>query len=58
MKHCMITGIIGRRGGCGFSVIFSTAKDAQKYKDMFKWIIQDDNFKVDIKRGYYDSKKD
>jgi len=57
MKHCTLGGIIKREGGYGFSVVFADPKLAQKYKDIMKWIIQDDGIGVKVKRGYYDAKK-
>lgn len=58
MKHCTLTGIVGKKGGYGFSVIFTTPEDAQKYKDEIKFIIEVDKIKVKAKRGYYDANKD
>lgn len=54
MKHCTLTGIIKRNGGYGFAVVFDDPKLAQHYKEMMNWIIKDDMFKVEEKRGYYD----
>ena len=58
MKHCTLTGIVGKKGGYGFSVVFSNVKDAQKYKEAFKWYIENDKIKVRTKRGYFDANKD
>ena len=33
-------------------------KDAQKYKEAFKWYIESDKIKVKTKRGYFDANKD
>jgi len=58
MKHCTLTGIIKKFGGYGFSVVFTNAKDAQKYKEQIKYIIEVDKIQVKTKRGYYDANQD
>jgi len=39
---------------CGFKIGFKTKEEANKYKEMFKWILESDKYKVVCKKGYYD----
>jgi len=57
---CEFGGILNYNHGVGFKVIFNGSdknKNAQHYKDMFKWIIESDDFKVKSKNGYFDRKE-
>lgn len=54
MKKATIGGIVKQHGGVGFRVTFDNKAQAQKYKDMFMWILKDDKFKLTVKGGYYD----
>ena len=59
VKHSKVTlgGIIQCGGGIGFKTIFEDKETAQKYKDMFMWILKDDKFIVKNNMGYYDDKE-
>ena len=54
MASVVIGGIIKCGGGVGFKIIFPDKKKANHYKDMIRWILLDDEFKVISKTGYYD----
>lgn len=51
-------GIINHKQGVGFKITFIDKIQAQKYKDMFRWILLDDNMNVVTNLGYHDSKED
>jgi len=53
-NQCRLSGIIKHNDGIGFKITFDTSEQANKYKDMMKWILKDDGFKVLISKGYYD----
>jgi len=54
----IIGGIIKHKHGRGFKITFPDKETANKYKDMFKWILADDGYLIDMDTGYYDTKKD
>jgi len=55
---CTIGGIVKhRRGGYGFKTTFTSPEIAQKYKDMFFWIIVNDDIKTTKETGYYDKEE-
>ena len=56
-KEVTLTGIIGIKGGYGFKTIFNSKEDANKYKDMIRFILEDDKFKVIYKTSYHDSEE-
>jgi len=58
MKKATIGGIVKQQGGVGFKITFENRQQANKYKDMFAWILRDDKFKLLVKGGYYDANKD
>jgi len=54
---CKFGGIIKHKsGGYGFKTTFNNIELAQKYKEMFKIIINSDNIVVGEEKGYYDRK--
>lgn len=55
-KDATLGGIIKVGDGHGFKLVFKTVKEAQKYKDMIKWIIEADHYKVKSDQGYFDRK--
>ena len=55
-KDATLGGIIKVSDGHGFKLIFKTAKEAQHYKDMVKWILEGEQYKVKSDRGYFDRK--
>jgi len=60
-KLCEIGGILqynmknNTNKGYGFKIVFNTSKEAQHYKEMITWIIQDDKYKIINQRRYYDN---
>ena len=49
--------IIKHKKGVGFKITFPSKEEANKYKDMFKWIIADDGYRIDNDTGYFDDKE-
>jgi len=50
-------GIIKHKNGYGFKITFTDSSLANKYKDMFRWIIINDNIPLIYNTGYYDKKE-
>jgi len=44
-------------GGCGFKISFPSPETANKYKDMFRWILVNDGHPLVYKQGYHDEKR-
>jgi len=57
-KSCIIGGIVKHSNGVGFKLTFNNAELANKYKDMFRWILVADGVEVVYKLGYYDEYKE
>ena len=55
MRSITISGIIKHHSGYGFKLTFNKSEEAQKYKDMIRWILQDDGYKIKDKKGYHDN---
>jgi len=53
-----IGGIIKHNNGIGFKITFPDQNTANKYKDMFRWIIINDNHPLIYNLGYYDTYKE
>ena len=49
--------IIKHTKGIGFKITFPDKEQANKYKDMIRWIIADDGYRIDNDTGYYDDKE-
>lgn len=57
-KHKIILGrIIKHKKGTGFKITFPTKEEANKYKEMMKWILADDGYRIDNDTGYFDDKE-
>jgi len=56
-ESCTVGGIIRMNRGTGFKLSFSNVELTRKYKDMFIWILKDDNFNMNVQRGYFDEKE-
>ena len=61
MNHkpdCVIGGTVKKNSlgddVIGFSIGFRDKKQAQRYKHMFKFIVEDDNLDVELRNGYHD----
>ena len=54
-KRCVFSGIVKHKDGIGFKVTFDKPETANMYKDMFRFIVKNDGFKIEDKRGYYDN---
>lgn len=54
MKVCTLGRILKRRSGYGFTVVFKTPQEAQKYKDQIKYVIKVDRYRMVVKEGYHD----
>jgi len=57
MRKCEIGGIINNRigigsKGYGFKLSFHTVKEAQHYKEMIQYILLNDNYKINSRKGY------
>ena len=46
--------IIKHKHGTGFKITFPSKEQAGKYKDMMKWILADDGYRIDNETGYYE----
>jgi len=57
MVSVTLGGIIKYQGGVGFKVVFKNKEQANKYKDMLRWILLDDGFTVKSNTGYFDNKE-
>jgi len=59
-KTCYMGGIlqhkIYEKTGYGFKITFRTNKEAKKYKEQIKYIIEVDGYDIKDKKGYYDRK--
>ena len=56
---CVIGGILkNNKGWYIFKTSFNSMEQAQKYKDMFFWIIKNDKVKTEVSKGYYDKKEE
>lgn len=53
----IIGGIIKHKDGIGFKLTFEDAEQANRAKDMFRWILLDDNMNVITNKGYHDDKE-
>jgi len=51
-------GIIKHSKGVGFKITFQDQNTANKYKDMFRWILINDNHPLIYNLGYYDTYKE
>jgi hypothetical protein len=47
-------GIIKHSKGLGFKITFQNKETANKYKDMFRWILINDGHPLVYNHGYYD----
>jgi len=54
MRSVTISGIIKHRNGYGFKITFNNNEEADRYKDMIRWILKDDGYHIENKKGYYD----
>jgi len=54
MNKAIVGGIVKHRYGVGFKITFPNRRLANKYKEMFDYIIKSDNIKTEVKNGYYD----
>ena len=52
-----IGGIIKYNGGIGFKCVFQDKEQANKYKDMIRWILNNDGYHIEDKKGYHDDKE-
>ena len=59
VKPKVVLGGIIKHGsnGVGFKLTFEDAGQANRAKDMFMWILKDDNMDVATNKGYYDDKR-
>lgn len=54
----ILGGIIKHgQNGVGFKITFEDAGQANRAKDMLRWILLDDNMTVKVNKGYHDSKE-
>lgn len=53
-KECTLSGIIKHSNGIGFKITFNSKDTANKYKDMLRFILAEDGFKINYRQGYYD----
>ena len=60
MRNTITLGCIikHKNDGLGFKVTCPDQETANRYKDMFRWIILDAGLKVVYNHGYYDTYKD
>ena len=54
MPKTIVSGIVKHNDGIGFKITFENAEQAQKYKEMFIWILESDDLEVGTMRGHYD----
>lgn len=55
MHSTRIGGIIRHTDyGYGFKISFKTIDEANKYKDMICYILEDDHYKLKLEDGYFD----
>jgi len=52
--NIIIGGIVKHRHGYGFKITCSSKDHANKYKDMIRWIIQNDKIPIVYNLGYHD----
>ena len=58
MPKTIVSGIVKHNDGIGFKITFETAEQAQKYKDMFIWILESDDLHVETVNAHYDKEKE
>ena len=46
--------IVKHKDGIGFKLTYPTIEMANKHKDMMRWILLDEGYKVVSKTGYHD----
>ena len=57
MKPAVLGGIVKQNGTMhGFRTGFKTAAEANKYKEMFKFILDSDDYNVDYQTAAYDKR--
>ena len=56
-EKIIMGGIVKHSKGIGFKVTFTSPETANKYKDMFRWILVNDNHPLIYLKGYYDKKR-
>lgn len=57
MKPCHLSPIVKHMNGYGFKITFNTPEEAQTYKEMNHWIIEQDGYHIYNKTGYHDKEK-
>ena len=56
--NVIMGGIIKHNNGIGFKITFQDQNTANKYKDMFRWILVHDGYPLIYNLGYYDTYKE
>jgi len=56
-KQVTMGGILSMKDGYGFKTVFPSPEIANKYKDMFRWILIHDGFPLIYQTGYYDKEE-
>lgn len=53
-NEVIISGILSHSKGVGFKLSFPSKQTANHYKEMIKFILQENGLKVSEKKGYFD----